>query len=233
MSQSPRDGRKPFGRIPWPGMWRPEARESRNRRSGYHSFCISAMTSRPRHGGWGSFPAIPHVVRGVKRPLEAYDSGRMGSEGATVMAKLIDCSYCATVSTPRSCDWLSFIGMARNKKYQSERSQRFISREFGCDEDLVWSFGCGSFFAAIWISPVLLLIRSKKWAAAISHPQLFACEAINLSRHASPLRDCEWVSAPFHYIREGFFLGNSLQTRRSFPHVAAKISPMPTVSTKF
>jgi len=38
-------------------------------------------------------------------------------------------------------------------------------------------------------------------------------------------------SAPFHYIREGFFLGNSLQTRRSFLHVAAKISPMPTVTT--
>jgi hypothetical protein len=194
MSQSPRDGRKPFGRTPWPEMWRPEARESRNRPSGYHSFCISAMTSRPRQGGWGSFPAIPHLVRGVKRPLEAYDSGRMGSEGATVMAKLIDCSYCATVSTPRSCDWLSSIGMARNKKYQSERSQWFISqgREFGCDEDLVWSFGCGSFFAAIWISPVLLLIRSKKWAAAISHPQLFACGHQSPSP-CSPLRDCAWA----------------------------------------
>src|SRR5664279_1265626 len=107
MSQSPRDGRKPFGRTPSPGMWRPEARESRNRPSGYHSFCISAMTSRSRQGGWDSFPAIPQLVRGVKRPLEAYDSGRMGSEGATVMAKLIDCSYCATVSTPRSCDWLN------------------------------------------------------------------------------------------------------------------------------
>ena len=35
--------------------------------------------------------------------------------------------------------WLSSIGMARNKKYQSERGQRFISqgRELGCDEDLV------------------------------------------------------------------------------------------------
>jgi hypothetical protein len=33
--------------------------------------------------------------------------------------------------------WLSSIGMARNKKYQSERSQWFISqgRELGCDED--------------------------------------------------------------------------------------------------
>jgi hypothetical protein len=40
------------------------------------------------------------------------------------------------------------------------------------------------------------------------------------------------VSAPFRHIRKGF-LGNSLQTRRSFLHVAAKISPMPTVSTKF
>jgi hypothetical protein len=43
--------------------------------------------------------------------------------------------------------------MARNKKYQSERGQRFISqgRELGCDEDLVFGCGCGE-----WISPVPL-----------------------------------------------------------------------------
>jgi hypothetical protein len=40
--------------------------------------------------------------------------------------------------------------------------------------------------------------------------------------------DCAW--APRRSVREGFILGDSLQTRRSFPHVAAKISPMPTVS---
>jgi hypothetical protein len=38
-------------------------------------------------------------------------------------------------------------------------------------------------------------------------------------------------SAPFRDIREGLFLGNSLQSHRNFLRVAAKISPMPTVST--
>jgi hypothetical protein len=66
------------------------------------------------------------------------------------------------------------------------------------------------------------------WAQAGSHPLLFDCEAINLSRHARPFGLC-MGSAPFR--SRGLLPRQLVQTRRSFLRMAGKISPMPTAST--